>query len=265
LVSTARLSHVRRSRPANVLGLTTDSNRFESRQAADRVSSLTAKASSIAAVVRRHQQLARDAQAADQTICGDYDPLELASIWEQLKFSAEEVDQWLEARCYSPLVARDLRTRGVTPAQAGAVTAAGVGEPDTIAFKLSTSRLLLREALKELEPRERVAAHELETSIRRRVAELVEAFDALLAQLRDQPADPATVACVAADLLQTAKQNAIALSYLHRRSQEVGDELPAGLIEELHDTAAELNALHDNHAPRILGLVDTADLPTTRH
>jgi hypothetical protein len=243
--------------------LTIDSEQLESRQAADRVSSLTAKASSIAAVVRQHQQLARDAQAADPTIRGDYDPLELASIWEQLQFSADEVDRWLQARCYSPLVARDLRMCGITPEQAAAVTPAGTGESDTIAFKLSSSQLLLSEALKQLKARARTSADLAESRISRPLVELDEALDALLAQLRDRPADPATVARAAEQLLQTAKQTAMALAYLHRHGQHLGDELPAGLTDELLDAAAELNALHDKHAPKILGLLDTADLPTT--
>jgi hypothetical protein len=112
---------------------------------------LKAKVSAIAAVVQRYQQLARDAQAADPTIRGDYDPHELAGIWAQLQFNADSVERWLDARCYSPLVAKDLQLRGVTPEQAATVTAAGTGEPDTIAFKLSSSQLLLSQARRELE------------------------------------------------------------------------------------------------------------------
>jgi hypothetical protein len=225
---------------------------------------LTANASSIAAVVRRHHQLALGAQAADPTIRDDYDPLELARIWEQLKFTAEDVDRWLAARCYSPLVAKDLRKRGVTPEQAGVVTAAGAGEPDTIAFKLSSSQLLPSEALKQLQPLEPAAGGQAEEpTIRRQLAELDEALNALVARLRDQPADAADALTATEQLLRTAKQTAIALSYLHRRGQELGDELPPGLTGELLETAAELNALHDKHAPTILVLLDAADPPAT--
>jgi hypothetical protein len=243
--------------------LTTDLKQRESRQGADRVSPLTAKASSTAAVVRRHQQLARDAQAADPTIRDDYDPLELATIWEQLEFSSDEVDRWLRARCYSPLVAKDLRIRGVPPEEAAAVTAAGAGDPDTIAFKLSSSRLLLSEALKELTARAPAGTHQAETGIRHQLVALNEALEALLGELRDRPADASAVACAAEVILHAAKQTAIALSYLHRRGQELGDQLPADLMAELLSTAAELDAVHESHAAKILRLVDTANHPTT--
>jgi hypothetical protein len=105
----------------------------------------------IEAVLKRHEQLVSDAKAADPHSLTDYDARELAAIWRQLRFNADTVERWLAARCYNPLAAKDLREAGITPEQAATTTNAGTGKPDTIAFKLSSSQLILTEALQQLD------------------------------------------------------------------------------------------------------------------
>ena len=60
---------------------------------------------------------------------------------------AEEIGDWLAARCFDPARAHELERAGLTPQQAGARTAAGRGDyEDTIAFKISRGDLSLEEA-----------------------------------------------------------------------------------------------------------------------
>lgn len=60
---------------------------------------------------------------------------------------ADDVEDWLAARCFDPARAHELERAGLTPQQAGARTAAGRGGyEDTIAFKISRGDLSTEEA-----------------------------------------------------------------------------------------------------------------------
>lgn len=60
---------------------------------------------------------------------------------------AEEIDEWLRARCFRARHARELDRAGFTPAQAGLRTNAGrVAYADTIAYKFAQGDLTLAEA-----------------------------------------------------------------------------------------------------------------------
>lgn len=60
---------------------------------------------------------------------------------------AEDVGDWLAARCFDPARAHELERAGLTPEQAAARTAAGSGNyEDTIAFKIAAGDLSLEEA-----------------------------------------------------------------------------------------------------------------------
>lgn len=60
---------------------------------------------------------------------------------------AEDVEDWLSARCFDPARAQELERAGLTPQQAGARTAAGRGDyEDTIAFKIARGDLSIEEA-----------------------------------------------------------------------------------------------------------------------
>jgi hypothetical protein len=60
---------------------------------------------------------------------------------------AEEIEDWLAARCFDPARAHELERAGLTPEQAAARTTAGRGDyEDTIAFKISRGDLSLEEA-----------------------------------------------------------------------------------------------------------------------
>ncbi len=60
---------------------------------------------------------------------------------------AEEIDEWLRARCFRARHARELERAGFTPAQAAQRTNAGrVAYTDTIAYKLAQGDLTLDEA-----------------------------------------------------------------------------------------------------------------------
>jgi len=59
----------------------------------------------------------------------------------------EDVEDWLDARCFDPARAHELERAGLTPQQAGARTTAGRGNyEDTIAFKISQGDLSIEEA-----------------------------------------------------------------------------------------------------------------------
>ncbi len=59
---------------------------------------------------------------------------------------AGEVADWLAARCFQPEMAARLEAAGVTPEQAGLLTAAGHGDyEDTLAYKLSRGDLTIEE------------------------------------------------------------------------------------------------------------------------
>jgi hypothetical protein len=75
------------------------------------------------------------------------DPGGTAEAWEEVGLDAHEVDEWLEARCFSPAAARDLADAGVTPDMARMRTSAGAGDyVDTVGFKVSDGDLSPDEA-----------------------------------------------------------------------------------------------------------------------
>jgi hypothetical protein len=60
---------------------------------------------------------------------------------------AEEIEDWLAARCFQPERAHELERAGFTPEQAALRTAAGRGGyADTVAFKVARGDLTLEEA-----------------------------------------------------------------------------------------------------------------------
>lgn len=60
---------------------------------------------------------------------------------------AEEIDEWLAARCFHPERAHELERAGLTPEQARLRTSAGSGDyEDTIAYKYERGDLSLEEA-----------------------------------------------------------------------------------------------------------------------
>jgi hypothetical protein len=73
---------------------------------------------------------------------------EVAYRWLTHGFAdAEEVEDWLAARCFRPDRAHELERAGFTPEQAALRTAAGRGDyEDTVAFKVARGDLTLEEA-----------------------------------------------------------------------------------------------------------------------
>jgi hypothetical protein len=93
---------------------------------------------SIALVLERHGSAALgDAQATD-----------VAREWIEAGFDdAEEVDDWLRARCFRADGAHALETAGITPEQAAIRTEAGTANyDDTIGYKLTHGDLSFDEA-----------------------------------------------------------------------------------------------------------------------
>ena len=92
----------------------------------------------IVEVIERHTEAAqRDASTQ-----------EAAHQWMAAGFEdAEEVDEWLAARCFSAEGARSLEMAGLTPDQAATVTRAGTAEyEETIGYKIIKGDLSLEEA-----------------------------------------------------------------------------------------------------------------------
>ncbi len=74
-------------------------------------------------------------------------PDDTAETWAESGFSADEVDEWLKARCFHPSAARDLADAGVTPEMAATRTEAGSGDyVDTVGFKVADGDLEVEEA-----------------------------------------------------------------------------------------------------------------------
>jgi hypothetical protein len=71
-----------------------------------------------------------------------------ARAWLDAGFTdAEEVDDWLGARCFDPQHAQTLEAAGITPEQATLRTRAGRGDyEETVACKFSRGDLTLEEA-----------------------------------------------------------------------------------------------------------------------
>jgi len=63
-------------------------------------------------------------------------------------FGPDEVQAWLDARCFNSGDAYELKAAGVTPAQASTLTGEGLGEyVDTLGYKVSNSDLSVEEVL----------------------------------------------------------------------------------------------------------------------
>jgi hypothetical protein len=74
-------------------------------------------------------------------------PDDAAEAWAESGFSADEVDEWLAARCFHPSAARDLADAGVTAELAAIRTEAGAGDyVDTVGFKVADGDLEVEEA-----------------------------------------------------------------------------------------------------------------------
>jgi hypothetical protein len=74
-------------------------------------------------------------------------PDDAAETWAESGFEANEVDEWLLARCFDPSAARDMADAGVTPEMARMKTNAGAGDyTDTVGFKVSDGDLEVGEA-----------------------------------------------------------------------------------------------------------------------
>ena len=79
---------------------------------------------------------------------GFIDAAAMAPSWVDAGFDdAEEVGEWLAARCFTADAAQRLENAGFTPAQAALRTNAGAGDyEDTIGFKLTNQDLSVSEA-----------------------------------------------------------------------------------------------------------------------
>ena len=73
---------------------------------------------------------------------------EAARQWLASGFEdAEEIDEWLAARCFSAAGARSLELAGITPDQAANVTRAGTADyEETIGYKVIKGDLSIEEA-----------------------------------------------------------------------------------------------------------------------
>ena len=98
----------------------------------------TALLREIGDALRRHGDNALSGASADAA----------ARAWLDAGFTdADEVDDWLVARCFDPRQAASLEALGFTPEQAARRTRAGSTDyEETIAFKLSRGDLSLEEA-----------------------------------------------------------------------------------------------------------------------
>jgi hypothetical protein len=87
-------------------------------------------------VIERHGHFAHGGNPDDAT-----------ETWAEVGFEADEVQEWLQARCFDPNSARDLCDAGVTPEMARMKTSAGAGDyTDTVGFKVSDGDLEVEEA-----------------------------------------------------------------------------------------------------------------------
>jgi hypothetical protein len=89
----------------------------------------------------------RDVIVAHGVFAHGGDPDGTTDAWEEAGFGADETDEWLKARCFSPSAARDLADAGVTPDAARMRTSAGSGDyVDTVGFKVANGDLEPEEA-----------------------------------------------------------------------------------------------------------------------
>jgi hypothetical protein len=87
-------------------------------------------------VIERHGHFAHGGNPDDTT-----------ETWAEAGFEADEVDEWLNARCFHPSAARDLADAGVDTLDARMKTEAGRGDyTETIGFKVSAGDLETEEA-----------------------------------------------------------------------------------------------------------------------
>jgi hypothetical protein len=96
------------------------------------------------ALARARETIARHGDAAL-----DGAPAETAACrWLSHGFAdAEEIDEWLAARCFRPERAHELERAGLTPEQASLRTSAGRGDyEDTVGYKYAQGDLSLEEA-----------------------------------------------------------------------------------------------------------------------
>lgn len=94
--------------------------------------------SEIAAVLHRHGDAAHMLRSPEQA----------ALEWVEAGFDdAEEIEEWLAARCFTPAGAQALERAGITPAQASLRTTAGRPDyEDTLGFKATNGHLSFEEA-----------------------------------------------------------------------------------------------------------------------
>ncbi len=94
------------------------------------------------------QRIAQALAQHGETTRQGQEPTSIAAEWIEAGFDdAEEVADWLAARCFAPALARRLDEAGITPEQARLLTAEGRRDyRDTVAYKLSHNDLTLEEA-----------------------------------------------------------------------------------------------------------------------
>ena len=92
----------------------------------------------ISEVLKRHGDAAFESRPAEK----------VAEDWLDAGFEdAEEVDEWLSARCFSPRTAYKLDSAGFTPEQASIRTTEGeASDEDTIGYKVARGDLSIDEA-----------------------------------------------------------------------------------------------------------------------
>lgn len=107
---------------------------MDERQGAEGVESVR----EIASALSRHGESATGGRAAE----------EVAREWFEAGFDdAEEVEDWLRARCFDAAGARRMEGAGLTPEQAALRTKAGLsGVEDTIGFKVIGGDLSIEQA-----------------------------------------------------------------------------------------------------------------------
>jgi hypothetical protein len=104
-------------------------------------------------VLRSHSDLLGHARSVVPHYWPAQPLAELAADWSHFGFDADNVRAWLNARCFSPMAARDLHRRGISPNGASQTTSAGVGVPETVGFKVSAACLLPEDATTVLDRR----------------------------------------------------------------------------------------------------------------
>ncbi|HEV2802642.1 MAG TPA: hypothetical protein VGW12_19380 [Pyrinomonadaceae bacterium] len=99
----------------------------------------TALAERIAETLRRH---------ANDALQGGASADQAARAWLDAGFAdAEEIEDWLGARCFDPRRAEALEAAGITPEQAALRTREGrTDDEETVAYKFAQGRLTLEEA-----------------------------------------------------------------------------------------------------------------------